>query len=169
MRWVGLIGAALVAIVAVITIVGYSLPVKHVASRTVTLKQPSSVVWQTITDVQAMPQWRADVKSVEIVGQGAAGPTWREVGSDRITFETAESVTQQRLVARIADKALPFGGSWTYELKPAGDGTELTIREDGEVYNPIFRFVSRFVFGHHATIDSYIKSLEARLATSGRG
>jgi hypothetical protein len=66
-------------------------------------------------------------------------------------------------VSRIADKKLPFGGTWTYELKAADRGTALTIREDGEVYNPVFRFVSRYVFGHYATLDGYLKALETRL------
>jgi hypothetical protein len=35
----------------------------------------------------------------------------------------------------------------------------LTIVERGKVRNPIFRFLSRFVFGHTATIESYLSSL----------
>jgi hypothetical protein len=35
----------------------------------------------------------------------------------------------------------------------------LTIREDGEVSNVIFRFMSRYVFGQTSTIDSYLTSL----------
>jgi len=64
-----------------------------------------------------------------------------------------------RLVVRIADPKLPFGGTWTYEITPAPEGSSLRIREDGEVYNPIFRFVSRFVVGYSGTIDAYLKSL----------
>ena len=33
------------------------------------------------------------------------------------------------------------------------------ITENGEVYNPLFRFMSRFVFGHTATIDKYLEDL----------
>ena len=63
------------------------------------------------------------------------------------------------LVARITDVTLPFGGTWTYRIVPAAAGSELTITEDGEVYNPIFRFMSRFVFGHTATIDGFLADL----------
>ena len=35
----------------------------------------------------------------------------------------------------------------------------MTIREDGEVSNVIFRFMSRYIFGQTATIDSYLQSL----------
>jgi len=65
-------------------------------------------------------------------------------------------------VVRITDESLPFGGSWPYELEPGAAGTRLAIREEGEVYNPVFRFMSRFVMGHHSTIDQYLEALQTR-------
>ena len=59
---------------------------------------------------------------------------------------------------------LLFGGTWTYELTPVGRATLLRITERGEVYNPVFRVMSRFVFGHTATIDAYLAALGARVA-----
>jgi len=65
---------------------------------------------------------------------------------------------------RIADTELAFGGSWTYELArtPTG-GTSLSITEDGEVYNPIFRFMSKFFFSPVATIEKVQRSLAKKL------
>ena len=63
------------------------------------------------------------------------------------------------LVTRIADRSLPFGGTWTYVLAPDGNGTRLTITEHGEVYNPIFRFVSRFIIGHTGTMEGVLRAL----------
>jgi hypothetical protein len=54
-------------------------------------------------------------------------------------------------------------GTWTFEFVPEGDGTRLTITERGEVYNPIFRFMSRFVFGHTATMDAFVENLGKRI------
>jgi hypothetical protein len=70
-------------------------------------------------------------------------------------FETVEA--PGRLVARIADPSLPFGGSWTYELQQNGAGTALTITEDGEVYNPIFRVMQKLFFSAYQTIDTYLQ------------
>jgi hypothetical protein len=39
----------------------------------------------------------------------------------------------------------------------------LTITEDGWVANPIFRFLSRFVFGHHARMDGILKQVAKAL------
>jgi hypothetical protein len=44
--------------------------------------------------------------------------------------------------------------------------TQITITERGEVYNPIFRFMSRYVFSHHATIDAYLTALGKKLGES---
>ena len=152
----------LVALVGLVTLIGYSLPVAHTASRTASLTQPADRVYVALTDVQSYPQWRSDVKSVEDL---AASPRrWREHGSNGdLTFEVVEANPPGRLVTRIADRDLPFGGTWTYELTPEGDGTRLTITEDGEVYNPIFRFMSRFVFGHTATMDQFLSDLKKRV------
>ena len=68
------------------------------------------------------------------------------------------------LVGRIADPGLPFGGTWTYEIVPVSDGSRLRITEDGEIYNPIFRFMARFIFGYEGTIRGYMASLQKRLA-----
>lgn len=88
---------------------------------------------------------------------------WRETGKDgKITFAVVAADEPRRLVTRITDPKLPFGGSWTYELTQSGDGCELTVTEHGEVRNLLFRFVSRYVMGHSATIDGYLTALGAR-------
>lgn len=164
MRWVMIIGGTIAGLVALVVAAGYALPAKHVASLSVELDAPLERVWETITDVTSFPRWRNDVKSVEIVQQTPVGPAWRERSSGgTITYETVESVPQRRLISRISDRSLPFGGTWTFDLTPTPRGTRVTIREDGEVYNPIFRFASRFVLGHDATIKKYIADLEAAL------
>ena len=91
----------------------------------------------------------------------------------RITYEVVESVAPSRWTTRIADPDLPFGGTWTYVITPLPDGgSTLTITEHGDVSNPIYRFVSRFVIGHTATLDKYLHSLAKKFgetATIGNG
>jgi len=163
MTWVLIVVAALATLAALVAIVGWSLPVKHVASRQRTLAASPDVVWKTITDLDAFPSWRSDVKTVERVG-GAAVVTWVEYGrSGPLTFAIESSDPPRRLVTRVADPKLPFGGRWTYDLAPAGSGTLLTITENGEIYNPIFRAMARFVFGYDATMASYLDALAKKV------
>jgi hypothetical protein len=75
-----------------------------------------------------------------------------------------ESIAPRRHVTRISDPSLPFGGTWTWELRQTADGgCEASVTEHGFVTNPLFRFVSRFVIGHHASMDTYLKHLAKRL------
>lgn len=73
------------------------------------------------------------------------------VGSYKLSFEATTSEPPSHLVTLITDKGIPFGGSWDYRIVPDGAGSRITITENGEVYNPTFRFMSKYVMGHTAT------------------
>jgi hypothetical protein len=110
------------------------------------------VLWQAITDFQAYPSWRSNVQRVERLPDREGDPVWLEVDKrgQGIQFQTVESIPPYWLVRRIADPKLPFGGSWTFEITSADGGSAITITEHCEVYNPIFRFASRFIIdGYH--------------------
>ena len=155
----GALGALLLAVVAF----GYALPVTHVAARDAVLPAPPERIFAVLTDVETFPKWRSDVQAVEVIAR-TPRLQWRERGSGgTIAFEVQETDPPRRLVTRIADRTLPFGGAWTFTLQPVDGGTKLTITENGEVYNPLFRVMSRFVFGHTATIDRYLGDLQKHL------
>ena len=160
MKWALIAVGILVVLVVIVVGIGYTLPVAHTARRSVTLRAAPSEVWAAITDVSAYPSWRGDVESVEVLAPVNGRQSWREKGKDgTITYAIERADPPTRLVTRISDTGLPFGGAWEYELAPDGTGTRLAITERGEVYNPIFRFVSRFVMGHTSTIDTYLRAL----------
>ena len=155
--------AVLVAAVLLVIAVGDSLPVNHRAVREARFRQPPAAIFAVITDVKSFPSWRSSVKTVEVLPDSAGKQRFREIGSDgSILFEIERAVPGKQLLTRIADPSLPFGGSWTYDLIPDGDSTTLRITEDGEVYNPFYKFVSRFVMGHTRTIDRYLLDLTNR-------
>lgn len=156
MKWVILVLAALAGLLLVVTLIGACLPKKHRASRQVTFKQPPELLWKVLTNVDDYPSWRPDLTAVEKISE----MRHVEIGaSGRMTLERVETDPPRRMVLRIVDQNLPFGGTWTYVLAPEGGGTTLGITEDGEVYNPLFRFLSKFVFGHTATLENYLRAL----------
>jgi hypothetical protein len=154
MKWLIYAGLAVAAIAAMVVLIGMALPKGHVASRKVVVSASPDDVFALIAGPS---NWR-DVK-YELLSDSPL--KWRETESsgDAITYERVETSPPKRIVNRIADPKLPFGGSWTYDLAATGNATELTITENGEVYNPLFRFVSRFIIGHAATIEKYQRSL----------
>jgi len=160
MRYLLIAAAILGALVLLVLAIGWSLPVKHTAASGVTINTAAGPIYNLITDVERYPQWRSSVERTERLPDSAGKTRFREVGSDgTILYEVESAEPNRRIVTRIADRSLPFGGSWTYELIPRGDSTTLRITENGEVYNPLFRFVSRFVMGHTRTIDRYLRDV----------
>ena len=167
MKTVLIASAILILILVVVVAIGAMLPVQHVASRSAVLAAPPETVWQLITDVSGFPSWRGDVKRVERLPDRDGRAVWaEETTSGRITLAVDHAEPPRLLVLRIAEPDLPFGGTWTYELSPGDRGaTVLKITENGEVYNPLFRFMSRFVFGHEGTIRGYLAALEKRTSS----
>lgn len=161
MKWVFIAVGALIAIVLVIVIVGTLLPRDHIATVTARIAGVPDSVWRTITDVAEHPTWRSDVRRVELLPPTDGKTTWREHSSNGAILMVADRAEPpRRLVTRIADEKLPYGGTWDFVITPSGDqGSVVTITERGSVYNPVFRFVSRFILGHTATMDTYLRAL----------
>ena len=141
MRWimyVVYVGGVIVLLGALVTVIGAMLPKGHSVSRTARVAMPPAALHALILTRIGEPQ--------------------------EYPVRVERNEPPSLLVTRIAGDGLPFGGTWTYRIAPASGGSELTITEDGEVYNPIFRFMSRFVFGHYATMDAFRKNLTAKAA-----
>jgi hypothetical protein len=159
--WLGLGTLALLA--AIVLGVGWMLPVAHVATRSLLLQQPPEAVWDAVTDVGRATEWRKNLKRIEVLDSAPGRRRWREIGKDgTLTLVEDEAVRGKSWVTRIDDPALPFGGRWRFEFQPDGEGCRIRITEEGEVYNPAFRFLSRFVFGHAGTLEAYLANLAAQ-------
>ena len=167
MRIVAVLLAVVMGLGLLVVVVGYLLPVKHVATVTAHVPATPEEMWQTLTDVAAYPKWRGDVTSVEMLSADSGHVAWREHGKNGvISYAIDQAEAPRRLVTRITDKSLPFGGTWEYVITADGAGSRVQITEHGEVYNPVFRFVSRFIMGHTSTPSAYLKALGARFGAT---
>lgn len=163
-KWLLRLVALLIALITVMAAIGWTLPVGHQASVTADLQAPPARVFAAISDPARYPEWRTDLTRVEFIEQGDGRVRFREHGPfGPIVFRIDELTPPSRMRTRIDDTDQPFGGTWTFDLEPAGRGTRITITEDGEVYNPIFRFLSRFVFPQTAAIAQYLDDLRRRV------
>jgi Polyketide cyclase / dehydrase and lipid transport len=155
-----------VLLAAAVFTIGWFLPVDHVASRSASFTRPPQDIHAAVSDVAAYPRWWSELSQVEMLPTTNGRVRFRQhTTSGPLVMEVVESVPPSRFVTRIDDPDQPFGGTWTFELAPEAGGTRLTITERGEVYDPLFRFLSRFVFGHTGTIDSFLAALsQASLA-----
>jgi uncharacterized protein YndB with AHSA1/START domain len=158
------IAGGLAVAVLLVVLIGVFLPVRHTATVDRELAASPDEVWSVITGVERFSEWRPGVDRAERLEPIQGWPAWREEGPEGpITFAVAALEPRRRLVTEIVDEGLPFGGRWTYLLEPVGEGTRLTITENGFIYNPVYRFVSRFFMGYEGTAQTYLDALEARV------
>jgi hypothetical protein len=124
------------ALVAIAAAIGARLPREHVASRSLRVRRTPQEIWPALMEVTAAASVPVDVLEHD--------PPWR-------------------MVTRVKETEKNFGGTWTSVVASGPEGSTLTITEDGWVANPVFRFMSRFVIGHHATMDGVLKQVAAKL------
>jgi uncharacterized protein YndB with AHSA1/START domain len=158
MKIVLILLAALAVLVAAVVVIGALLPRRHVSTRSAHFHAGADQLFALVDGPQ---NWRPDVAKCEDVAGGAGRRLQRETNQrgQTITYELLNLDPPHSIVRRIATPNLPYSGAWTFVFSPAGTGTDVRITEDGEVYNPVFRFVSRFVLGQTATIDAYLKAM----------
>jgi uncharacterized protein YndB with AHSA1/START domain len=162
-----IVAAVLVISVVFVVAMGYALPRKHTAARAILLPRQPAEVFALISDFKNAPAWRGDLRVVEILPPVEGRTRFREKGKHGdLTMEVVELNPPSRLVTRIADPELPFSGTWTNEIVATAEGCRLNIIERGEVRNPVFRFVSRFIIGHTATLDLYLRNVARKFGSS---
>jgi hypothetical protein len=135
-KWIAIVAGGLMLVVAGIAAIGSLLPRNHKAGRTLRLTLPPADVWPVL------------IQATE--------------ASD-VPVDVLERDPPRRLVTRVTEKEKNFGGTWTITIAPTPSGSDITITEDGWVANPIFRFASRFIIGHHATMDALLKQVAKTL------
>jgi hypothetical protein len=142
MKWVLRIAALTIGLIGAVGLIGFFLPVSHEASRSAELAKPPDVVFALMANPDSYREWwsEADVRS-----------------------EVVERVPPSKIVTRIVGET-QFGGTWTIEIAPTPAGSRMTITERGEIYNPVFRALMKFVFGYTATMDSCLEAARKRLS-----
>lgn len=166
MKWILIIGVALVALVVVVLVIGALLPRDHVAASSVVLRQPRDTVWRAVRDFANTATWWREVQTSQRAADSAGRELWEQKLKNGFTMRLiiTEDAPPRRLVTTIdAPANAPFGGTWTYDLTEADGGTRLTVTERGYINNPVFRFMSRFIFGYHATQEGYLRALGTKL------
>ncbi len=164
MKWVLIVLGGLVGLIALMALIGAFVSRDHRATSTVMLRQPPDSVWKVVRDLGNITAWWPAMEKVERLPDRDGHEVWRQKMSGfDVPIIVMESAPPRRLVTQIDPTAGgAFGGTWTYELASDGTGTRISVTEAGWISNPIFRFMSRFLFGYYGSLDKYLRALGAR-------
>lgn len=150
---------AIIGIVVFAYIVGLVIPREHVASRAARYARTPETVWQLLSDFPGYSGWAPEVSGVERLPDQNGHPVWSMKGKWGMPLEVEAAEPPRRLVTRIADPRLPYGGTWTWEIAADGGRTRVTVTESGFIKPPLFRVLTRFVFGYTSTMDAYLEAI----------
>jgi uncharacterized protein YndB with AHSA1/START domain len=164
MKWALIVIGALVGLVALMALIGAFVSRDHRATSTIALRQPVDSVWKVVRDIGGAPAWFSAMEKSERLPDRDGHEVWRQkLSGFDVPIIVLESSPPRRLVTQIDPTAGgAFGGTWTYELAPDSSGTRISVTETGWISNPIFRFMSRFLFGYYGSLDKYLKALGTR-------
>jgi hypothetical protein len=168
LRFLGWLSVVIVLAIGLAIFLGSRVPVAHTVSVAETIPASQEKVWGLISDVASQPNWRTGLKAVQPLPSENGATCWAEVETGT-TMPLCADVREApvRQVVRIADPKLPFGGTRTYVLEPAGENsTKLTITENGTTGPAMWRFVDHYILHEDGEIKQYMGDLK-RVASQG--
>jgi uncharacterized protein YndB with AHSA1/START domain len=137
-----------------------SIPAHQTHTRTTTLKQTPDAVFALLTDLPSFPKWNRNMVKLEMLppvdGKEATRQTFK--GNMKMTIITSESTPPKRLVRSMGDIGGPFEGSWTYEISPTADGSQIVLTEQATMNNPFFRLMVK-LFGPTKYMDEHLDDM----------
>lgn len=160
-----MLAALIVAVLGVVTAIGWKLPPEHRITREAELPHRPDAVWTAISDFAALPAWMPGIRRVHRLDAIEGRERWvYETAEGDMTIEVVTRSAPTELTIRSVSSDLAFGGTWTHRISPAAAGSLLSITEHGWIANPFFRFTYRYVFADATTPDEALAALKRYLA-----
>lgn len=132
-------------LIALVMVLGYSEPLSYEGTLTENFDDNRDIVWNTLNNIESVPDKKPDVVSVEFLSNERGVVSWREElerGGFRV-YKTLEKITPSRLVIELIESSNGVTGIWTYELKKNGTSTEVKISETSKTDNVWIRGINK--------------------------
>lgn len=156
---------SVVAVAAALFAVGAALPDEHVAVAHIDIAAPPDAVAARIADPERYEDWQ-DGDTTVIARNGDTLDYRQTFGTDVVNYRFTASPDGRNFRSEMLDRNLPYGGVWSINVAPNGAGTRVTITENGYVHGPVFKLMSKFVFGHTEAMEGYLGELKASFETT---
>ena len=151
----------LLAFLGVLAYLGTNFDVQHEVEVEATLPYSQELIFDMIASVGNIPDWNKDITAVEITSK--APLEWAETYSTGqvMNYRILEMKKPELLVRKIIDEESPFQGQWTFRFEAvAPEQTKLTIREIGQIDNPLIRYLAHEVMGVDSFLKDYVESIK---------
>ena len=153
---------AIVAIIAIVLIIGLFLPKERTFTKTAVLNSDVKKVFNIVTDFKNQTSWRNDVKEIIVIDNY----TWTEVPKKgtAITFKVKQKVENEIFEIEIIEPK-SLNGYWVGTFKQTKPNeTAIEFKEVVTISNPFFRTLSYLFVDLDKTMDSYLENLKQKLS-----
>lgn len=131
---------------------GYFLPPNHTSKTRAMLNRRPDQIFDLLTDFGKWPMWNKEASNAARMPDKNGHQVW--LLGDHI-LEIVQVVPPVngvgQIFTRLSDPKSPFQGTWTWLIEPIGGAATLTVIEEGTIKSPVWRFLAKYLFGHHAT------------------
>lgn len=152
---------SIVAIIAIVLIIGLFLPKERTFTKTAVLNSDVTKVFNIVTDFKNQTTWRNDVKEIIVIDNN----TWTEVPKKgtAITFKVKQKVENEIFEIEIIEPK-NFNGYWIGTFKQTKvNQTAIEFKEVITISNPFFRTLSYLFIDLDKTMDLYLQNLKQKL------
>lgn len=151
---------SVLALVALLFIVGLFLPKQREFVRSANFKSPRDKIYQVVTDVSSQTKWRSDVLRIEVIDPD----TWTEVPRKGvpITFKVRRKVQGQHFEIQIVEPEA-FNGYWVGTFEQTPTGSKVVFKEVITVEKPLLRVMSLVFVDLGKAMDVYMADLKKEL------
>jgi uncharacterized protein YndB with AHSA1/START domain len=140
--------------------IGLTLPQDYSFTRRIVISQPPDVVWRTIRDIAGEQNWRQNLRTIERLPDHNGRESWRlrDNEGQTVVLQVVESMPPQHLVFEYEGRPGIGTISWTIDIRPVANDSQVTLVQRSTFYPRTYRFLARFVYGT-SFADDFLKSL----------
>jgi hypothetical protein len=173
-RWLApTIGAiAMSSAVGLVAVYAWGMSVPEHYAATVVAQVPGDpvTVFAALSDPERRPQWAPGVARIGQVSDDLLGrPVWRELDptNDRFEFSVVSAEFPVWCTTTTKPEEIGVAATWTWTVAPAGTGTAVTLSEEGEISNPLFRGIWALRYGAYQQVEQDLAALSRHLGGDG--
>ncbi|MEZ6194747.1 MAG: SRPBCC family protein [Planctomycetota bacterium] len=133
------IPVALIALVAILLLVGLALPEDFAYEVEREIAVPPAAVWAALHDPSSHPLGGRQCRGVSLLAEPGGSFAWREdLGASRVDYRVVESSEPRRLSFEAKDDVVPMSFRADLELEPTAAGTRVRVRVKGAIRRGTF-------------------------------
>ena len=160
--WILIVLGSIVALIALVFVVGSVLPERYRASGYVDASLTAAELWPKLLDYKAHPMAARMAKGIEPLPDENGLPVWLEsLGATTVRVRTVESEAPVRIVREMSDSVVPMTARAVIELEEREGGCRVRMSNDimirrGTWHVPVFRLMMTVFCGVQGGIKAYL-------------